>query len=225
MGKCLHTPNDFSAGEEVFRLQANLSAKRENALAYQKSKIQIGQRLFIAPEDAPDTGAADIVLEHCSVVQIPKVGREIIVELETGEQCAADISATNRDFAYFGTIETVFSVARFIFLSEHDFWEWWEWELLTAGMCSILHGDDMGSYPTKENIAATRLVYDIVANKNSDYQNMSCAGCQYASKKGAPNTPCRKCRRMGELEDQWQGKLSRREWLMRQLDVETGTPE
>ena len=60
-------------------MQANLSAKRENAFAYQKSKIQIGQRLFIAPEDAPDTNAADIVLEHCSVVLIPKVGREIIV--------------------------------------------------------------------------------------------------------------------------------------------------
>jgi len=206
-------------------LQTNLSAKSENALAYQKSKIQVGQRLFIAPEDAPDTAAADIVLEHCSVVQIPKVGREIIVELENGERCAADIDDTNRDFAYFGSIETIFGLVRFIFLSEHDFWEWWEWELLTTGMCSILHGDDMGCCPTKENIAATRLVYDIVANENLDYQNMSCAGCQYASKKGAPNTPCRKCRRMGELKDQWQGKLSKREWLMRRRNAETDTSE
>lgn len=85
--------------------------------------------------------------------------------------------------------------------------------------------DDMGSYPTKENIAATRLVYDIVANENLDYQNMSCAGCQYASEKGAPNTPCRKCRRMGDLEDHWQGNVSRREWLMRQMDKETGKSE
>lgn len=172
-------------------MQANLSAKSENALAYQKSKIQVGQRLFIAPEDASAIGAEDIVLEHCSVVQIPKVGREIIVELENGERCAADIDDTNRDLAYFGTIETVFGPSQFIFLSEHDFWEWWEWELLTVGMCHILCDDDMGSYPTEENIAATRLVYDIVANENLDYQNMSCAGCQYASKKGAPNTPCR----------------------------------
>lgn len=206
-------------------MQTNLNTEFEKIFAYQKSKIQIGQRLFIAPEDAPDTDAEGIVLDRCSVVQIPKVGREIIVELENGERCAADISATNQDFAYFGTIETVFGLARFIFLSEHDFWEWWEWELLTTGMCSILHGDNMGSYPTKENIAATRLVYDIVANENLDYQNMSCAGCQYASKKGASNTPCRKCRRMVELEDQWRGKLSRREWLMRRLDTETGASE
>lgn len=177
-------------------MQANLSARRENAFAYQKSKVQIGQRLFIAPEDAPDTDAADIVLEHCSVVQIPEAGAQIIVERENGERCAVDIDASNRGLAYFGTIEAVFGPSQFIFLSEHDFWEWWEWELLTVGMCHILFDDDMGSYPTKENIAATRLVYDIVANENLDYQNMSCAGCQYASEKGAPNTPCRKCRRM-----------------------------
>lgn len=206
-------------------MQANLSAKRENAFAYQKSKVQVGQRLFIAPEDAPDTDAADIVLEHCSVAQIPEAGDQIIVERENGERCAVDIDASNRDLAYFGTIKTVFGPSQFIFLSEHDFWEWWEWELLTVGMCHILFDDDMGSYPTKENIAATRLVYDIVANENLDYQNMCCAGCQYASEKGAPNTPCRKCRRMGDLEDQWQGNVSRREWLMRQKNEETGKSE
>lgn len=206
-------------------MQANLSAKRENAFAYQKSKVQVGQRLFIAPEDAPDTDAADIVLEHCSVVQIPEAGDQIIVERENGERCAVDIDASNRDLAYFGTIETVFGPSQYIFLSEHDFWEWWEWEHLTVGMCHILFDDDMGSYPTKENIAATRLVYDIVANENLDYQNMCCAGCQYASEKGAPNTPCRKCRRMGDLEDQWQGNVSRREWLMRQKNEETGKSE
>lgn len=206
-------------------MQTNLDMEFEKAFAYQKSKVQVGQRLFIAPEDAPDADAADIVLEHCSVVQIPEVGGQIIVELENGERCAADIDASNRDFAYFGTIEVVFGWAQFIFLSEDDFWEWWEWELLTTGMCSILHGDDMGCCPTKENIAATRLVYDIVANENLEYQNMSCVGCQYASEKGAPNTPCRKCRRMGLLEDRWQGKVSRREWLMRQQGEETDQPE
>ena len=206
-------------------MQTNINTRCEQAFTYQKSKVQVGQRLFIAPEDAPDTDAADIVLESCSVVQIPEVGGQIIVELENGERCAADIDATSRDFAYFGTIEAAFRPSRFIFLSEHDFWEWWEWELLTTGMCSILHDDDMGCYPTKENIAATRLVYDIVANENLDYQNMSCAGCQYASEKGAPNTPCRKCRRMGLLEDQWQGKVSKREWLMRQQGEKTSQPE
>lgn len=30
---------------------------------------------------------------------------------------------------------------------------------------------------------------------------------------------------MVELEDQWRGKLSRREWLMRRLDTETGASE
>ena len=91
-------------------MQANLSARRENAFAYQKSKVQIGQRLFIAPEDAPDTDAADIVLEHCSVVQIPEAGAQIIVERENGERCAVDIDASNRGLAYFGTIEAVFGV-------------------------------------------------------------------------------------------------------------------
>lgn len=197
----------------------------EKVFARQKSKVQIGQHLFIAPEDATDTDAADIVLERCSVVQIPEVGGQIIVERKNGERCAAYIDVSNRDLAYFGTIETVFGLSQFIFLSEHDFWEWWEWELLTVGMCHILCADDMNSYPTEENIAATRLVYDIVANGNLDYQNMSCAGCQYDSEKGAPNTPCRKCRRMGDFEDQWQGNVSRREWLMRRQDAETGKPE
>lgn len=206
-------------------MQANLSARRENAFAYQKSKVQIGQRLFIAPEDAPDTDAADIVLEHCSVVQIPEAGAQIIVERENGERCAVDIDASNRGLAYFGTIEAVFGPSQFIFLSEHDFWEWWEWELLTVGMCHILFDDRHGVLSDQREHRRYQIVYDIVANENLDYQNMSCAGCQYASEKGAPNTPCRKCRRMGDLEDHWQGNVSRREWLMRQMDKETGASE
>lgn len=169
--------------------------------------------------------AGDMVLEHCSVIQIPKAGGQIIVELENGERCAASVECTNRDYAYLGTIDTRSGAFRFLFLTEHNFWEWWEWEILTVALSPILYDDDMGSCPTKENIAATRLVYDIVANRNLDYQNMSCAGCQHSSEKGAPNTPCRKCRRIGVLEDLWQGKVSRREWLMRQWDEETDRPE
>ena len=86
--------------------------------------------------------------------------------------------------------------------------------------------DDMGSYPTKENIAATRLVYDIVANENFRLlPEYVLRRLSVRLREGGAQHPCRKCRRMGDLEDQWQGNVSRREWLMRQKNEETGKSE
>lgn len=206
-------------------METIFSEKQGKAFARQKSRIQVGQQLLIAPEDAPSIEAADMALEHCSVVQIPKAGDQIIIELEDGERCAANVACTNKDFAYLGTIDTPSGAFRFLFLTEHDFWEWWEWELLSTALDSILYDHNMGYCPTEKNIAIVRLLYDIVANENLDYQDMSCTGCQYGSEKGAPNTPCLKCRRIGVLEDLWQGKVSKREWLMRRQAEDPDTAE
>ena len=66
-------------------------------------------------------------------------------------------------------------MAQAVFLSEERFWRWREFyhllnELHASGIAECYFS------PTDSGLKAARIVYDILENENTDYQNVSCAG-------------------------------------------------
>lgn len=77
---------------------------------------------------------------------------------------------------HFGYLDSApSSMAQAVFLSEERFWRWREFyhllnELHASGIAECYFS------PTDSGLKARRIVYDILENENTDYQNVSCAG-------------------------------------------------
>jgi hypothetical protein len=102
---------------------------------------------------------------------------------------------------HFGYLDSApSSMAQAVFLSEERFWRWREFyhllnELHASGIAECYFS------PTDSGLKAARIVYDILENENTDYQNVSCAGCGFADAQGA--LVCSGCVRQKGLTDRW----------------------
>ena len=107
-----------------------------------------------------------------------------------------DIDIWRFDILYLGTIGRKVELDDWVFLSEANFWAWWEWVVLTDRL--------NGCIPTLENLQICRILADVLVHRNLRYQNMDYAGCGYEN--SSDKSLCANCVRSGKLTDRWRGE-------------------
>ena len=142
-----------------------------------------------------------IRLERVQIKHIPESGGAVKVLRANGQTCSFGINRNGRVEFHFGYLDSApSSMAQAVFLSEERFWRWREFyrllnELHASGIAECYFS------PTDSGLKAARIVYDILENENTDYQNVSCAGCGFADAQGA--LVCSGCVRQKGLTDRW----------------------
>lgn len=150
-----------------------------------KGQLSVGQTLYFAPWDAYEMKEDEIRLEPVQIKHIPESGGAVKVLRANGQTCSFGINRNGRVEFHFGYLDSApSSMARAVFLSEERFWRWREFyhllnELHASGIAECYFS------PTDSGLKAARIVYDILENENTDYQNVSCAGCGFADAQGA----------------------------------------
>ena len=89
-------------------------------------QLSVGQTVYIAPGNAPDLPVKDIRLETAKISEIPDTGNIIRIRKPDGAEEAVDIDIWRFDILYLGTIERKVELDDWVFLSEANFWAWWE---------------------------------------------------------------------------------------------------
>ena len=166
-----------------------------------KGQLSVGQTLYFAPWDAYEMKEDEIRLEPVQIKHIPESGGAGKGLRANGQTCSFGINRNGRVEFHFGYLDSApSSMAQAVFLSEERFWRWREFyhllnELHASGIAECYFS------PTDSGLKAARIVYDILENENTDYQNVSCAGCGFADAQGA--LVCSGCVRQKGLTDRW----------------------
>lgn len=166
-----------------------------------KGQLSVGQTLYFAPWDAYEMKEDEIRLEPVQIKHIPESGGAVKVLRANGQTCSFGINRNGRVEFHFGYLDSApSSMAQAVFLSEERFWRWREFyrllnELHTSGIAECYFS------PTVSGLKAARIIYDILENENTDYQNVSCVGCGFADAQGA--LVCSGCVRQKGLTDRW----------------------
>ena len=166
-----------------------------------KGQLSVGQTLYFAPWDAYEMKEDEIRLERVKINHSPVCGGGLMFLGEIVKTCSFVINRHGRVEFHFGYLDSApSSMAQAVFLSEERFWRWREFyhllnELHASGIAECYFS------PTDSGLKAARIVYDILENENTDYQNVSCAGCGFADAQGA--LVCSGCVRQKGLTDRW----------------------
>lgn len=170
------------------------------------SQLTVGQTVYVAPGSAPDLPAKDIRLQTARISDIPDTGHVIRIRKPNGEEEAVDIDIGSLRILYLGSIERKVELDDWVFLSEANFWAWWEWSVLTDRLngCIALTHYLVDEIPTLENLQISRIFADVLVNHNLRYQNIDCTGCKYES--SLDKLRCSGCVRSGKLTDRWEGE-------------------
>lgn len=149
-----------------------------------KGQLSVGQTLYFAPWDAYEMKEDEIRLEPVQIKHIPESGGAVKVLRANGQTCSFGINRNGRVEFHFGYLDSApSSMAQAVFLSEERFWRWREFyrllnELHASGIAECYFS------PTDSGLKAARIVYDILENENTDYQNVSCAGWRFRRRAG-----------------------------------------
>ena len=169
-------------------------------------QLAVEQTVYIVPGNAPDLPAKDIRLETAKISEIPDTGHIIRIRKPDGAEEAVDIDIWRFDILYLGTIGRKVELDDWVFLSEANFWAWWEWFVLTDRLngCITFNQGWVDEFPTQENLQICRILADVLVHQNLRYQNMDCAGCVYEN--SSDKSLCANCVRSGKLADRWRGE-------------------
>ena len=165
-------------------------------------QLAVGQNVYLAPDSAPLLPAKEIRLEAAVISEIPAAGNTIHIKKKAdGEVQIVDVDARSTAYLYLGTVDIDGKIQSWVFLSEENFWAWWEWVILTDELnpyVSFRQGS-VDETPTLKNLQISRLIADALINDNFRYQNMDCTGCE--RKNSADKSLCSTCIRSGTLKD------------------------
>lgn len=185
-------------------MQYKRSQQRQAVLA----QLQIGQSVFLAPESVTSLPISDIKLREYGIEKIPKVGSTLKVVSEKGAALLITIDQTESDSLRLGVTRKRHGEQYFAFLSEDQFWNWWECSKLDQKLRTYFPTLALPP-PSRESLALNRLLYDLLINHNLQYQNVSCKGCLHGL-----SSFCMDCVRSKERRDYWIG-VSGRGFLFR----------
>ena len=169
-------------------------------------QLAVGQDVYLAPDSAPTLPAEEIPIETAVISEIPATGHIIRIKKSDGEVLAVDVDARSMAYLYLGTVDIDGKIQFWVFLSEENFGDWWEWTILTNELNPYIafREGSVDEIPTKKNLQISRIVADVLVNGNLRYQNMDCTGCEYRDSPDKP--PCTDCIRRGVQKDYWKGE-------------------
>lgn len=158
----------------------------------------------MAPDDAPNMSAKDIVLDKGTVVDIPEGGNTIFAEMENGDIRRVGLDVARKEHFHLGQMD-VGEETFWVFPSEQAFWDFWEWYIISSRVEFAFNHSDLHGLPNDKYLRLCRIFYQILCNDDPDFQAMSCIGCDYISEKDQAESPCQRCIRTKSLEDCWSG--------------------
>lgn len=176
---------------------------REPAVQILINRLSLGQSVYLAQENVLEMKSDDITLEEYGVAKIPKTGANVKIVAENGKLYPLEIHVEGEGCLCIGVAMVNRQVFRG-FLSEQDFWDWWEWRNLSGRLCRHIPSVVFDP-PTQENLVQCRILYDLLVGRERRYQNLSCRGCIHSL-----SIRCTRCVRDKSLEDCWQDRSEKR---------------
>lgn len=169
-----------------------------NSISNRVPRLFIGQSIYLTPENVLDLKSSEIELIEYGIAKISKSGTIRIVD-ENGNLYSLKNNTQSSEPLCIGFARLNNSMYRG-FLSEQDFWIWWEWSKLSRKLCRYIPRV-VFEQPTVENLVRCRILYDLIIKNENRYQNISCRGCIHSI-----SVRCTRCVRDKSLEDCWQGR-------------------
>ena len=185
-----------------------MQRKRPQYVQTVMEQLQLGQSIFLASEEVDSLPISEIDLLECGVEKIPQTGSTIKIVSEKGDVLTVTIERTDPDTFLFGYARKQRKGKYFAFLSIDDFWDWWECRKIDQKLRSYVPVLVLRA-PSKERLLQNRLLYDILINRNLNYQNISCKGCLHSA-----SHYCLNCMRGKDRYDCWIGS-GERQFLFR----------
>ncbi|HJD22870.1 MAG TPA: hypothetical protein H9694_01860 [Firmicutes bacterium] len=169
-------------------------------------QLVVGQNVYLAPDSAPLLPAKEIHLETAVISEIPAAGNTIHIKKADGKVQIVDVDARSTAYLHLGTVDIEGKIRTWVFLSEENFWAWWEWFILTDKLNPYVsfYQCSVDEIPTLKNLQICRIIADVLVNSNLRYQNMDCADCDHRDSED--KSRCSTCIRSGTLKDYWQGE-------------------